>query len=471
MIRDRYRYHRHINQTEAELGPWKDSSVSNPCYPLSPFPPTHYKWRRDWLAREQLKIGSALFSASLSELNEVSWIFLYGIVDFSLWIARQLAKSPSIVSCSGDGIKKTAVKVDVISEIGGRTLGRPISLKEEFSSPAEMLSQQLALIAEIPETLERSRSLKFKKSEKKTKGGERSLKTEKPSNAKVSSTETDDYVVVNDYYWNNSLDDMNGRLESGDCEKDGDDVQSSPADVPVEDMLSDDYYEQDGDGQSDSFHHREINQPTTSNLKKLSRPVSFKKNVLKKSKSGNVDGDYYDNDEEDGTFFLEVVKPCRNGEIGKTFANSTKESDAAEVVAVLAELAMARGTRDKQYSDLNHFQKHWIKGELVIVRDVLEFTSGLSWDPLVKKDEYYKYGSLTTAVVMEIFSKPSKDDDYYSQISGCESDGDEESNSYEDMMLGESEHTRNFQEAWNFGEPNCVCFFVEQYYGMKKGLA
>ncbi|KAF9602431.1 hypothetical protein IFM89_027560 [Coptis chinensis] len=40
-------------------------------------------------------------------------------------------------------------------------------------------------------------------------------------------------------------------------------------------------------------------------------------------------------------------------------------------------------TRDKQYSDLNHFQKQWIKGEPVIVRDVLEFTSGLSWDPLV----------------------------------------------------------------------------------------
>ncbi|KAF9624000.1 hypothetical protein IFM89_007698 [Coptis chinensis] len=39
--------------------------------------------------------------------------------------------------------------------------------------------------------------------------------------------------------------------------------------------------------------------------------------------------------------------------------------------------------RDKQYGDLNHFQKHWIKGEPVIVRDVLEFTSGLSWDPLV----------------------------------------------------------------------------------------
>ncbi|KAF9604715.1 hypothetical protein IFM89_009151 [Coptis chinensis] len=42
----------------------------------------------------------------------------------------------------------------------------------------------------------------------------------------------------------------------------------------------------------------------------------------------------------------EVVRHCRNGEIGRTFANSTKESDVAEAVADLAELAMARGSKD-----------------------------------------------------------------------------------------------------------------------------
>ncbi|KAL5730594.1 hypothetical protein ACHQM5_003397 [Ranunculus cassubicifolius] len=36
-----------------------------------------------------------------------------------------------------------------------------------------------------------------------------------------------------------------------------------------------------------------------------------------------------------------------------------------------------------QHSDLNHFQKHWIKGEPVIVKDSLEHTSGLSWEPMV----------------------------------------------------------------------------------------
>lgn len=38
---------------------------------------------------------------------------------------------------------------------------------------------------------------------------------------------------------------------------------------------------------------------------------------------------------------------------------------------------------DIQRGDLDHFQAHWIMGEPVIVRDVLELTSGLSWEPMV----------------------------------------------------------------------------------------
>uniref|UniRef100_A0ACD5W7V3 Uncharacterized protein n=1 Tax=Avena sativa TaxID=4498 RepID=A0ACD5W7V3_AVESA len=39
--------------------------------------------------------------------------------------------------------------------------------------------------------------------------------------------------------------------------------------------------------------------------------------------------------------------------------------------------------RDAQNGDLDHFQEHWLKGQPVIVRDVLELTSGLSWEPMV----------------------------------------------------------------------------------------
>ncbi|KAL5706067.1 hypothetical protein ACHQM5_024277 [Ranunculus cassubicifolius] len=38
---------------------------------------------------------------------------------------------------------------------------------------------------------------------------------------------------------------------------------------------------------------------------------------------------------------------------------------------------------DVQHEGLGHFQTHWLKGEPVIVRNVLELTSGLSWEPMV----------------------------------------------------------------------------------------
>ncbi|XP_031401768.1 lysine-specific demethylase JMJ25-like [Punica granatum] len=39
--------------------------------------------------------------------------------------------------------------------------------------------------------------------------------------------------------------------------------------------------------------------------------------------------------------------------------------------------------RDVKAEDLFHFRFHWMQGEPVIVSDVLEMTSGLSWDPMV----------------------------------------------------------------------------------------
>lgn len=38
---------------------------------------------------------------------------------------------------------------------------------------------------------------------------------------------------------------------------------------------------------------------------------------------------------------------------------------------------------DVDNSDPKHFQNHWADGQPVIVRDVLELTSGLSWEPMV----------------------------------------------------------------------------------------
>ncbi|CAI9758105.1 unnamed protein product [Fraxinus pennsylvanica] len=38
---------------------------------------------------------------------------------------------------------------------------------------------------------------------------------------------------------------------------------------------------------------------------------------------------------------------------------------------------------DVHLGELEHFQKHWIMGEPIIVSDVLKLTTGLSWDPMV----------------------------------------------------------------------------------------
>ncbi|KAJ4960604.1 hypothetical protein NE237_020514 [Protea cynaroides] len=38
---------------------------------------------------------------------------------------------------------------------------------------------------------------------------------------------------------------------------------------------------------------------------------------------------------------------------------------------------------DVQHGALEHFQQHWVMGEPVIVRNVLELTAGLSWEPMV----------------------------------------------------------------------------------------
>lgn len=42
-----------------------------------------------------------------------------------------------------------------------------------------------------------------------------------------------------------------------------------------------------------------------------------------------------------------------------------------------------QSAKNIKHDDLNHFQKHLINGEPVIVHDILEMTSGLSWEPMV----------------------------------------------------------------------------------------
>lgn len=45
--------------------------------------------------------------------------------------------------------------------------------------------------------------------------------------------------------------------------------------------------------------------------------------------------------------------------------------------------------------EVEHFQRRWLRGEPVIVRNVLDMTSGLSWDPMVMWRAFRETGSGT----------------------------------------------------------------------------
>uniref|UniRef100_K3YQ92 JmjC domain-containing protein n=1 Tax=Setaria italica TaxID=4555 RepID=K3YQ92_SETIT len=54
---------------------------------------------------------------------------------------------------------------------------------------------------------------------------------------------------------------------------------------------------------------------------------------------------------------------------------------------------VATGIQD---DDLAHFQMHWAKGEPVVVSDVLQLTSGLSWEPMVEINIHMFFSGYTT---------------------------------------------------------------------------
>ncbi|KAL4186127.1 hypothetical protein AMTRI_Chr09g32200 [Amborella trichopoda] len=59
--------------------------------------------------------------------------------------------------------------------------------------------------------------------------------------------------------------------------------------------------------------------------------------------------------------------------------------------------------RDVHDGELEHFQMHWTKGEPVIVRNVLDGTLGLSWEPMVMYRAFReKPGSRTGKVVLDV---------------------------------------------------------------------
>ncbi|KAL0923098.1 hypothetical protein M5K25_007143 [Dendrobium thyrsiflorum] len=84
--------------------------------------------------------------------------------------------------------------------------------------------------------------------------------------------------------------------DDSDGQRDEDHLQRGQADVPADEMLSDDYYEQDGEEHSDSFHGRGLSQPSTSGTRLPPKPTSSNRNTSKSLEA--VKFDEYDEDED-----------------------------------------------------------------------------------------------------------------------------------------------------------------------------
>ncbi|XP_022762167.1 lysine-specific demethylase JMJ25-like, partial [Durio zibethinus] len=73
---------------------------------------------------------------------------------------------------------------------------------------------------------------------------------------------------------------------------------------------------------------------------------------------------------------------CYNS-IGEVDIGSNKLRKAASRGDTTDNYLYCPKAKDIQSGDFKHFQRHWANGEPVIVSDVLENTSGLSWEPMV----------------------------------------------------------------------------------------
>ncbi|KAK7276699.1 hypothetical protein RIF29_17844 [Crotalaria pallida] len=99
-------------------------------------------------------------------------------------------------------------------------------------------------------------------------------------------------------YEANSLDGRGDRLDSEDDDeqKEAGKGPVGHVDVPAEEMLSDEYYEQGGEEQRDLLHHRGIHKPTGSNSWSQRVPSVGNRNALGKSRISDDD----DNGDDDG---------------------------------------------------------------------------------------------------------------------------------------------------------------------------
>ncbi|KAL5831735.1 hypothetical protein ACOSQ4_017089 [Xanthoceras sorbifolium] len=142
----------------------------------------------------------------------------------------------------------------------------------------------------------------------------------------------------------NSSDDRDNRLESEEeGQKGAGKGQRGHSDVPAEEMLSDEYYEQDGEDQSDSMHYRGFSHSVGINSRLQSKPVAVSNNLSRRSRASksreddddddenNDDADYDEEDEEDDDPDDADFEPDYGVTSGRV-ANKDKEWDGEDSV-------------------------------------------------------------------------------------------------------------------------------------------
>ncbi|XP_020273796.1 protein CHROMATIN REMODELING 5-like isoform X3 [Asparagus officinalis] len=140
-----------------------------------------------------------------------------------------------------------------------------------------------------------------------------------PKDEEVDGTKDEEVITVNSD-------------DHSDGQKDSEQFQRGQVDVPADEMLSDDYYEQDGEEQSDSIHGRGLSLPSISGARLPPRPVLLTKNAAKKSKGAKYDeydddDEYEESDDEEDDPDDADFEPDF-GETGKSSKNKAKMSES-----------------------------------------------------------------------------------------------------------------------------------------------
>lgn len=74
--------------------------------------------------------------------------------------------------------------------------------------------------------------------------------------------------------------------------------QRGHSDIPADEMLSDEYYEQDGEEQSDSMHYRGFHHSVGSTSRLQSKPTPVTNHTLRTSRLSNNNGNYDDGEDD-----------------------------------------------------------------------------------------------------------------------------------------------------------------------------